>query len=639
MRQRSRRTAAKSEIVIATVAFDGTLDGWRRAARRALRDGLRPEHVFWCTEGESAGLFARAADVADDEPSSLRVPRMFIALSASVSCHRDANRWSALYAALWRLSNGEPHLLDVASDPAVHRLVQMHRAVKRAAHKMKAFVRFRRVETSGADADSAFVAWFEPAHRVADRVAPFFARRFASMTWSILTPDRCVHWDRRQLSFAPGVPRASAPNGDELEDLWRTYYANIFNPSRLNGRAMRAEMPRQYWQHRPEARLIAGLTAGAALRVTTMLAQVAATPEVLPREYAAIDRDTPALQPLVDTSSWDPTYDPGAAVARRRADAALGDGPARVMIGSTPVALGVAGWTDPSLLARGAFYPDGCVTPEDRLRFYATRFAMVEVDATYYSPPTRSMAAAWAARTPDDFRFDIKAHALMTGHPADVRRLPDWIRRELPRSKTGSARIYNTDVPRPVLDELWARFRAALDPLRASGKLGAVMLQYPRWFEPTRESAALLARARELLGDDLATVEFRHRSWMTGRIAERTLALLRELRFSYVIVDAPPGHESSMPRTVAVTDERLAVFRLHGRRTATWEAKNDPVTERYRYLYDRAQLEWWAPAVGETSLEVARVHLTFNNNHSNYATTNALEMRRILEPESSQSQG
>jgi uncharacterized protein YecE (DUF72 family) len=254
---------------------------------------------------------------------------------------------------------------------------------------------------------------------------------------------------------------------------------------------------------------------------------------------------------------------------------------------------------------------------------------MVEVDATYYSLPSRSTAAAWDARTPAGFTFDVKAHALMTGHPTDIRRLPDWVRRALPKRSDSSTRIYTNDLPREIIDEVWTRFRAALEPIRSSGKLGAIMLQFPRWFEPTRAAAAALRRAKELLGDDCATVEFRNRAWMEGRIAARTIALLKELQLSYVIVDAPPGMQSSMPPTVAVTDPRLAVFRLHGRRVSTWEAKNNPVTERYRYLYDLEQLRAWSPSVYETAFNVARVHMTFNNNHANYATTNAAEMAGI----------
>jgi probable DNA metabolism protein len=609
----------------ATVEFDGSLESWRIEARRAIARGLSPESVFWATDVGNGGLFAGVGrlEVASTE---LRVPRPFVALAASVRCHRDENRWGALYAVLWRLVHGEPHLLSVTSDPAVHRLIQLHRAVRRAAHKMKAFVRFRRVMIQ-AD-DPAYVAWFEPAHLVVDRVAPFFARRFPSMRWSILTPERSVHWDRKALSFTAGVPRAVASGSDDLEELWRTYYANIFNPARLNTRAMRAEMPRRYWVGLPEAKVIATLTSGASQRVSRMLEQTFAAPEELPADCAPTEQDL--SEPQRGAGGWDSLYDPGGAEAQRRERAARITGVARTVVNGSTVSLGVAGWTDSSLLVPGLFYPRGCTTPEQRLRYYASRFSLVEVDATYYTPPTRAMAAAWASRTPAAFRFDIKAHALMTGHPTDARRLPEWIRRELPRSANGDARIYSKDLPQGLLDEVWARFRSALDPLRSANKLGAIMLQFPRWFRPTRESADTLIRARELLGDDRVTVEFRQRAWMTGRIAERTVSLLRELQFSYVIVDAPPGMESSMPPTVAVTDPRLAVVRLHGRRVSTWEAKNDPVTERYRYLYGHTQLRQWIPAVREIAHQVAAVHLTFNNNHANYATTNALEMAQFL---------
>jgi probable DNA metabolism protein len=553
-------------------------------------------------------------------------PPLFTRLARSVACHRDAGRWNALYAVLWRVMRGEPELLSVVTDPMVHRLVQMHRAVKRASHKMKAFVRFRRI---GDAADPAYVAWFEPAHLVVERTAPFFARRFSSMRWSILTPERSAHWDTRVLSFSPGVSRETAPRGDDLEELWRTYYANIFNPARLNDRAMRKEMPARYWSGLPEASLIRDLHRDAPARVAAMLEQIHSRPEPLPADLEPTAREIARVSALDTPGDWDPVHDPGAVEARRR-HVALGEHPRSLNLGDTRIDFGVAGWTDPSLLAAGVFYPPECNTPELRLRYYASRYSMVEVDATYYSPPTRAMAAAWAARTPDDFTFDVKAHALMTGHPADIRKLPDWIRRELRDRSRSDARIYGSDLPRELLDEVWSRFRAALEPVRAAGKLGAIMLQFPRWFEPTRESADALRHARERLGNDLGTVELRNRAWMEGRIAERTIALLTELGLSYVVVDAPPGMRSSMPPTVAVTNPRLCVFRLHGRRTATWEAKNDPVTERYRYLYDREQLDFWRSRVMKAAFNVARVHMTFNNNHANYATTNAAEMLAML---------
>jgi uncharacterized protein YecE (DUF72 family) len=241
------------------------------------------------------------------------------------------------------------------------------------------------------------------------------------------------------------------------------------------------------------------------------------------------------------------------------------------------------------------------------------------------------MASAWATRTPAHFVFDVKAHALMTGHGADVRQLPDWLRRALPRrADAPGARLYARDLPAELRDEVWRRFLDALEPLRAAGKLGAVLLQFPRWFQPSRESAVALRRARERLGDAVGAVELRHRSWMEGRVAARTLELLRELDLAYVMVDAPQGMESSMPPTVAITSPRLAVVRLHGRRAATWEARNDPATERYRYLYDRTELAEWTTRFPDIAQRTQGVHVICNNCHANYGTTNVDEITAML---------
>jgi DNA polymerase len=252
-----------------------TFDGWRAAARALLAAGVEPREVLWEeAEGEQPGLPGLVDEApAEAAPSTARVPRAFMALAEAGACHSDAERWALLYRVLWRVTHGEPRLMEVAMDPDVHRMLAMEKSVRRDVHKTKAFVRFRAVDL---EVGTHYVAWFEPEHRTLERSAPFFAERFASMSWSILTPRRCAHWDGDGLWFSAGVPRSAAPGEDALEGLWRTYYASIFNPARMKPKAMRAEMPLKYWRNLPEAELIQPLMREAPARVRRMIEEQSA---------------------------------------------------------------------------------------------------------------------------------------------------------------------------------------------------------------------------------------------------------------------------------------------------------------------------------------------------------------------------
>jgi len=253
-----------------SITIQPTFEGWRAAARGLLAAGFEPREVLWEAGDEAQSALPGLVDQAPAAlpAAQLRVPRAFMELAEAAACHSDPERWAVLYRVLWRIAHGEPRLMEVAMDPDVHRVLRMEKAVRRDVHKTKAFVRFRAVET---DDGEHFVAWFEPEHPTLERSAPFFAERFTSMRWSILTPRRCAHWDGEQLWFSPGVPRSAAPSPDALEELWRTYYASIFNPARLKPRAMRAEMPIRYWRNLPEAELILPLTREAPARVRRMI--------------------------------------------------------------------------------------------------------------------------------------------------------------------------------------------------------------------------------------------------------------------------------------------------------------------------------------------------------------------------------
>ena len=257
------------------IVFTPTFAGWQKAARSALLEGWAPETVAWeelSADQPSLSLFEEAESTKT--VSSFRVPKEFLPLSRRVACHRDEQRWSLLYQTLWRLTHGEPGLLEVLVDPVVHRLAQMDKAIRRDVPKMRAFVRFRTVAHLG---EMWYVAWFEPSHHIVELNAPFFVDRFAGMGWSILTPDRCAHWDGQSLSFTRGVPRSEAPTEDAAEALWLTYYRHIFNPARVKVRAMQTEMPKKYWKNLPEAAVIPALLREAAPRVGEMMKKSIAT--------------------------------------------------------------------------------------------------------------------------------------------------------------------------------------------------------------------------------------------------------------------------------------------------------------------------------------------------------------------------
>lgn len=247
------------------------LDAWRALARAGLRARIAPEDIDWDGDAQ-AGLLQTgllpAPELIDAAP--LRppppVPAALFELAAAVLCHRDPQRHALLYRIAWRIAQGEAQLLSRITDPDIHRAQTLAKTVGRDTHKMKAFVRFREVPGE----TDAFIAWFEPGHWIVDRVAPFFARRFAGMRWAILTPYRSVAWDGAQLAFGTGAQREDAPADDAQEDLWRTYYTHIFNPARLNPRMMRQEMPQKYWKHLPEAHLLPELVRTAGLRVREM---------------------------------------------------------------------------------------------------------------------------------------------------------------------------------------------------------------------------------------------------------------------------------------------------------------------------------------------------------------------------------
>jgi len=298
------------------------------------------------------------------------------------------------------------------------------------------------------------------------------------------------------------------------------------------------------------------------------------------------------------------------------------------------VLCGIAGWVDKSLIDSKLFYPLSVKTSGDRLRFYATQFSLVEVDSSYYGIPKPENVEAWATQTPDHFTFDVKSFSLFTNHPTQPMSLPPDIREQLP-SNLRDKNVYLEKMPDELLDETWERFRAAVEPLRAAGKLGAVFFQFPPWFLPSSRSLAYVEQVQERMFGLQIAVEFRKPEWLDARHRDGTLAFLRSRDIPYVAVDVPEGHHTSMPSVHDVTSSKLAVVRFHGRNHDTWDLKGVPPNVRFRYDYSDTELTEWVPRIKEMERSASRVHALMNNNYSNYSVKNAQQLQRLLEASNS----
>jgi uncharacterized protein YecE (DUF72 family) len=293
------------------------------------------------------------------------------------------------------------------------------------------------------------------------------------------------------------------------------------------------------------------------------------------------------------------------------------------------ILVGSCSWTDPTLISSGRFYPKGVSSAEGRLRYYAGRFPIVEVDSTYYAPPTVENARLWVRRTPNAFVFDVKAFGLLTWHMARVDRLPPWLRDGVLPGALGKRHLYRGDLDPAALELLWLEHGNALAPLADAGKLGAVLFQFPPWFTRSRAAVDYLHEIRERLPNWRLAVEFRGGGWMTEEAAAKTLKLLDGLGLNYVSVDEPQGFDSSTPPVAAATGD-LAVVRLHGRNAGTWKNRSGAASDRFKYLYSDEELEEWVPRVLDLAEQAGEAHVLFNNNYEDWGLRNAGRMARLL---------
>ena len=296
--------------------------------------------------------------------------------------------------------------------------------------------------------------------------------------------------------------------------------------------------------------------------------------------------------------------------------------------------IGTCSWADEALSKH--WYPKG-IPAGGRLAYYAQHFDTVEVDSTYYHLPVEQIVERWAGQTPDDFVMHVKAFGLMTRHPVKLEALPPDLRDDAPTDERG--RVERPS--RQFRGEIFRRFLEALEPLRAAGKLGGILFQFPSYVVYKDRSLEYLHWAREQLGADQMLVEFRHASWFEDDHRDDTLRFLEELGAGHVIVDAPriEGAKNLVPTVVAVTSP-TAYVRFHGRNAKTWNKRGGSAADRFDYLYSEAELEEWVNPLRELAGQAGEAYAFFNNNATSpdgkggrmaQAAANAKALQRLLQ--------
>jgi uncharacterized protein YecE (DUF72 family) len=263
------------------------------------------------------------------------------------------------------------------------------------------------------------------------------------------------------------------------------------------------------------------------------------------------------------------------------------------------VRLGTCSFADEGLLK--AWYPRGVSTPEKRLRYYAERFDVVEVDSPFYALPDPDVTRRWVERTPDHFTFHVKASAAMTWHEGEP------------------------------TDLAFASFRGALEPLELSGKLRGVLLQYHPRFVKSRAAKEELTRARGRLEPLVPLIEFRHRSWMEQAERRDTLDFLERHGLAYVSVDAPLTRASNVMPRVAAATHAVSVIRFHGRNAKSWNSRGGSAADRFDWLYSTEELAGWVPKAHDLAEQADEVYALFNNNRDDFAPRSAMIFRGLLD--------
>jgi uncharacterized protein YecE (DUF72 family) len=295
----------------------------------------------------------------------------------------------------------------------------------------------------------------------------------------------------------------------------------------------------------------------------------------------------------------------------------------------TTIVAGTASWNDQGLLNTGLFYPRGVGTPLGRLRFYAERFPLAEMDSSFHLLPTVRNSLQLTDHTPQSFVFDVRAYRLLTEHPTGLGALPNDIRDALGTADVNSVRY--ADLPSELREELWQRFFLGIEPLRRAGKLGAIILHFPLSFVPSAANFERLSVYAERLKAYTVAVEFSHRAWTEEDRLERIWEVERKHGFSHVIADEPDRPASAHASRWAATNQELAIVRAHGPNRVAREARVQTAPGSIpNHAYGEDELKGLAARVHRLAQQVRNVHVIFSNNYADCAQKNAAQFRLVL---------
>ena len=271
------------------------------------------------------------------------------------------------------------------------------------------------------------------------------------------------------------------------------------------------------------------------------------------------------------------------------------------MSGQAQIYVGTSGWSYPKGEGTwtGYFYPTAKI---NELEYYGRFFKVVEVNSSFYRPPNPGYVYNWVRRTPEDFRFTVKLWQKFT-HPG------------MYKEATGTEAV----ISREDVD----LFHHSIEPLFKSGKLGALLAQFPPSFKNDGHGQQILNAVIRTFRQYRLVVELRHRSWSDDG---NTARLLRENNVAWVQIDEPK-FQTSVAQDIPVTAD-IAYFRFHGRNKETWWT-GDRET-RYRYLYSPEEIIELASRVRTAAEQTELTFAFFNNHWQGYAPRNAVDMKRQL---------